>query len=349
MIRQEIALREPTNEGTQLVLPSQITKENPALPNPQGKAAVISFEGPVIAAYATLSVRLCRSTFFHKREMWRNVIEFDASAGGICGLALREVEEGRGELTLFFDSLTSEETRGNFTEFVQSHLVRWALPETIKKRKLISCLACGCDATEQMLEMLAKRSLKHYICPICGRIISISGWATSVEADPSVVSQMDRAADASRDKESAASILVGKRATAAFDVFMCYNSMDESLVIDIGERLKLVGILPWLDRWEIAPGKQWQRELGKQIKHVKSAAIFLGKNGVGPWQDQEQEAFIRHYVSRACPIIPVILSNCSKVPDLPVLLEGLQWVDFRKSEPDPMEQLIWGITGKQSR
>ena len=32
---------------------------------------------------------------------------------------------------------------------------------------------------------------------------------------------------------------------------------------------------------------------------------------------------------------------------LPLILEGMTWVDFRKQEPDPMKQLIWGITGKR--
>jgi hypothetical protein len=25
----------------------------------------------------------------------------------------------------------------------------------------------------------------------------------------------------------------------------------------------------------------------------------------------------------------------------------MTWVDFRKRDPDPMEQLIWGITGER--
>jgi small GTP-binding protein len=349
MIRQEIALREPTNEGSQLVLPSQITKENPALPNPPGKAAVISFEGPVIAAYAILSVRLCRSSFFRKREMWKNAIEFDANAGGNCGLALREVDEGRGELTLFFGSEVSKETRGNFIEFVESHLENWTLPNSVKKRDLISCGTCEFDATEQLLDMLAKQGRNSFSCPNCGSTVSLAASATSVEADPLAVSEMDRAADAGRDKETAASILVGKRATKSFDVFLCHNSIDKPAVADIGELLKRKGILPWLDKWEIAPGQRWQRELDKQIKNVKSAAIFLGENGIGPWQDLEQEALIRRVVSNRCSVIPVILPSCKRVPELPTFLEGLNWVDFRKAEPDPMDQLIWGITGKLSR
>jgi hypothetical protein len=27
----------------------------------------------------------------------------------------------------------------------------------------------------------------------------------------------------------------------------------------------------------------------------------------------------------------------------------MTWVDFRKDDPDPMEQLVWGITGKRER
>ncbi len=32
---------------------------------------------------------------------------------------------------------------------------------------------------------------------------------------------------------------------------------------------------------------------------------------------------------------------------LSTALEGMTWVDFRKGEPDPMEMLVWGITGKK--
>ncbi len=41
----------------------------------------------------------------------------------------------------------------------------------------------------------------------------------------------------------------------------------------------------------------------------------------------------------------MILADCANEPELPAFLEGMTWVDFRKSEPDPMERLIWGITG----
>src|SRR5262249_14467216 len=162
---------------------------------------------------------------------------------------------------------------------VHAHLDRWALPETIKERPLISCGECGCEATEQMLDMLEERGQYSYQCPICRSLVSLPGSAKSPAADLSVVSEMDRAADASRDEETAVSILEGKRATKNFDVFLCHNRIDKPLVIQIGERLKFKGILPWLDQWEIAPGQRWQRELDKAIKNVRSAAVFLGRDG----------------------------------------------------------------------
>lgn len=134
-----------------------------------------------------------------------------------------------------------------------------------------------------------------------------------------------------------------------FDVFLCYNSTDRPAVIEIGKKLKQRGILPWLDEWELRPGLPWQRALEEQIGKVKSAAVFVGQNGIGPWQDMEQAAFLRQFVKRACPVIPVLLPDCPEKPKLPIFLENMQWVDFRKSDPDPMEQLIWGITGKGSQ
>ena len=31
--------------------------------------------------------------------------------------------------------------------------------------------------------------------------------------------------------------------------------------------------------------------------------------------------------------------------DLPVFLQGLTWVNLAVQEPDPIDQLVWGITG----
>ena len=115
----------------------------------------------------------------------------------------------------------------------------------------------------------------------------------------------------------------------------------------IGEQLKKQGILPWLDEWELRPGLPWQPALEKQIKYIKSAAVFVGKSNIGPWQDLELRSFLKQFVERECPVIPAILPDCETVPEIPIFLQSMTWVDFRKQDPDPMEQLIWGITGER--
>jgi hypothetical protein len=75
--------------------------------------------------------------------------------------------------------------------------------------------------------------------------------------------------------------------------------------------------------------------------------VFVGHQGIGPWQELEIEAFLREFVRRGCPVIPVLLPNAVEKPILPVFLKGMTWVDFRVSEPDPILQLIWGIKGKK--
>ncbi len=132
-----------------------------------------------------------------------------------------------------------------------------------------------------------------------------------------------------------------------FDVFLCHNSEDKPEIRRIADELLSRGLNPWLDEREIPPGKVWQAVLEAQIGTIKSAAIFVGQSGIGPWQNMEMRAFLNEFVERACPVIPVVLTSAVETPLLPILLKNLNWVDFRKTDQDPYKQLIWGITGKK--
>ncbi|MDP2953249.1 MAG: toll/interleukin-1 receptor domain-containing protein, partial [Chloroflexota bacterium] len=110
-------------------------------------------------------------------------------------------------------------------------------------------------------------------------------------------------------------------------------------------RLVQSKIRTWLDEEQLPPGRAWQDLLEEQIQSVRTAAVFVGRSGVGPWQNIEIRAFLQEFVRRQCPVIPVILPDCTKVPPLPLFLRQLTWVDFRKKTPDPFSLLVWGITG----
>jgi len=348
LLRHEIVLREQADEGTYLVFPSQSTRENPDLPDPEGKAVIFDFEGPVQNIFATLAVRLSHSGVFKKGETWKDAMTFSPGMGGSCGMFLHNIGEGHAELTLFYEKSIGGETRFYFEEYVHTHLLRRAIAESIKRRRIFVCAECGTPLEDVNVKRRRERGFDWMTCGVCDTKVSIRD--KEVPFTPlrqSVVQEMDRSADVQRDLSAAASKLQGKIATGDFDVFLCHHGIDKAEVKNVGEKLKEQGLLPWLDEWELRPGIPWQRLLEERIEQIKSAAVFVGKNGMGPWQQLELEAFLREFVSHGCPVIPVLLSDAPDEPKLPVFLKGMTWVDFRKQEPDPMKQLIWGITGKR--
>jgi hypothetical protein len=131
-----------------------------------------------------------------------------------------------------------------------------------------------------------------------------------------------------------------------FDVFLCHSTEDKPAVIQIAKQLQQKSLKPWLDVWALRPGLDWQDALEQQIEGIGAAAVFVGSSGLGPWQSQEIKAFLRVFSRRpGCPIILVLLPNAPKEPQIPLFLGSRHWVDFRRQDPDPLAQLLWGITG----
>ncbi|WP_420861955.1 TIR domain-containing protein [Algirhabdus cladophorae] len=147
--------------------------------------------------------------------------------------------------------------------------------------------------------------------------------------------------------EAAAALIQSKAESEKFDVFLCHSTIDKSEVKKIALQLRSYGIMPWFDEWQVRPGLSWQRVLEQQIHGISTAAVFVGKSGIGAWQEMEIEAFLRKFAELKNPIIPALLSGCSAEPDLPLFLNAFHWVDFRKKDPNPLDQLVWGITGRR--
>ncbi len=132
-----------------------------------------------------------------------------------------------------------------------------------------------------------------------------------------------------------------------FDVFLSYHSPDRAAVERLGRQLEERGLKVWLDVWRLRPGLPWRRELESQIERIGAAAVIAGASGIGPWQDEEVDALLHAFVERRCPIIPVVLPQAGEAPALPLFLKSRTWVDLRESDPDPLDRLIWGITGEE--
>ena len=134
------------------------------------------------------------------------------------------------------------------------------------------------------------------------------------------------------------------------DVFLCHNSKDKPEVEKIRTELRQRGIDSWLDKYDFEPFRPWQDQLEEIIGQIKAAAIFIGSSGVGPWADIEMKSFLVEFVKRKLRMGLVILPSCQYTfteleEQTPRFLRSFHWVDFRQHDPEPLGQLIWGITG----
>lgn len=112
------------------------------------------------------------------------------------------------------------------------------------------------------------------------------------------------------------------------DVFLAHNSLDKPLVRIIAEELKQLGITSWLDEEKILPGQYFQDSIQQAINHVNSAAICIGRAGLGRWQQAELRAFISRCVEQGVPVIPVLLPGVYEIPSANIFLKEVNWVSF---------------------
>lgn len=137
---------------------------------------------------------------------------------------------------------------------------------------------------------------------------------------------------------------------ARFDVFLSHNSADKPTVIELATMLQDRKLKVWLDAWELVPGRPWQQALEEVITTVGSAAVLVGKDGIGPWEEPEMRACLDECVHRKMPVIPVLLPGAAATPQLPLFLRQLTWVDLRDGlDKARVDRLEWGITGIKPR
>jgi hypothetical protein len=233
-------------------------------------------------------------------------------------------------LILSFEGVT-DATRECFKEFVERHLERWAVPGSLGKSQAVVCDHCGSHLFDALVRKKMLLGEKFIHCDSCGSRLSLP--------DP------DRSITSGIGIERGASTLQSKIDRQSFDVFICYNHDDKDATIAIVEELKDSGILPWMDEWSLRPGLSWEDAVQEVIGRVKSAAIFYGQKGVSTAQQVEIKALVDQHIRRKCPVIPVILPNCTEDPTLPPFIGSHSWVDFRDLRTNPYKKLAFGITG----
>ncbi|AUB84127.1 hypothetical protein THSYN_26445 [Candidatus Thiodictyon syntrophicum] len=132
----------------------------------------------------------------------------------------------------------------------------------------------------------------------------------------------------------------------SFNVFLSHNSRDKPAVRQLAQALQARGLKVWLDEEELVPGRPWQEAVERIIQSVHTAAVLVGRDGLGPWEVPEMRACLSQCVTRRLPVIPVLLPDAPVEPALPLFLQAFTWVDLRAGlTDDGLNRLEWGITG----
>ena len=134
-----------------------------------------------------------------------------------------------------------------------------------------------------------------------------------------------------------------------FDCFLSHNSHDKPQVRELARHLKTRNLVVWLDEEQLIPGRNWQPLLEQGMEQSETGALLVGKDGIGPWEDEEMQALLYHAVDSGKPVIPVLLPDAPrKMPKLPFFLANRTWVDLRNGFSEQgLDRLTWGITGKR--
>ncbi len=330
----QIAFKDVSKQQAYLIFPSQSIRDNFDLPSSVQEYCVFHFQGEIINIYSTLAVHLAHSGFFTKKRLWRNAITYTDKTGKICGISLYIYGEIYGKLTVFFEAQVNEKTQSLFEAHVRVHLNSY--DKNTWSQPVLKCPDCGTIFTEHQIQNRRNRGENTLKCVVCGATMKLP---------------VEEIVAAFPDSQHINYEIERKKANGEFEVFLCCNNdeMDKQAAKKIAQELAKRGIVVWFEGRDLRPGSDIVLEIEKWIKKARVAVVCFGNNNSNlRWLQTQKNAILGRFINQGDhTIIPVLLEHAPREkPES--LLSNVVWVDFHEKEPDPIDQLVWGIRGERS-
>jgi TIR domain len=136
-------------------------------------------------------------------------------------------------------------------------------------------------------------------------------------------------------------------ADGEFDIFLAHNSYDKPRVLAIHHGLKRRGLKPWLDEEQVVAGMSFQKVIQIAVPTARSAAVFLGRDGLGNWQEEEVELLLDMCKKAGKPLFLVLLPgvNDADIPDKLGFLKQRHWVSFNDGRNKALDEIESGVLG----
>lgn len=199
LIRHDLGFR----EMGYLVFPSQIniTRQTPDEGHPRPEVAY-RFSGSIETIYASLVVRLSYTDYFRREDQWKYAVEFSRNSNRL-GFLMRQVEEGTGDLEIYFQSGISAFDRVTFIRFITEHLRSKGID--IKEQIRLYCPNCTSEVINRdAIEARIRQSKLDIPCQFCDTAIIIPKSVEEIyQRDPMLVERQKELAQIVEERTEA--------------------------------------------------------------------------------------------------------------------------------------------------
>ncbi len=120
----------------------------------------------------------------------------------------------------------------------------------------------------------------------------------------------------------------------SYDVFLSHNTKDKDQVLIVASYLESQGLSLWIDRNNLRGGNCLPKEITTAIYNSRVAAVFIGKHGLGTWQQDELGTIETRRTKGHLDLIPILLPDVYELPDEPdyYSLEKLLYISFSSDD-----------------
>ena len=131
------------------------------------------------------------------------------------------------------------------------------------------------------------------------------------------------------------------------EVFISHShKQDAGSAHRLAQDLEKNGHRPWIAPDSILPGEQWVRGINRGLTQSDVLVVVMTPAALeSKWVNLEANVGIQRAVSEDKLFIPLDFEQCA----VPVLWSAFQFVSFRKSYPDGLQELLARLSGKLSR
>jgi hypothetical protein len=129
-------------------------------------------------------------------------------------------------------------------------------------------------------------------------------------------------------------------------VFLSHTRIDRPFVEKLADRLKMLGVNVWFDKWEIKVGDSVTWKISDGIREHEFLAIVLSPDSLqSEWVKTElSAAWARQMSTRKVSVLPILYRDC----EIPPILADRRYADFRTDFEEGISQFAGALGIRES-